>query len=55
MDARALLELVSEAYRNLSSFEARALAITENREDGFSHSEQPVTFFYVAPNEVRLE
>jgi hypothetical protein len=34
MDARAFLDSVSEAYRHLSSFEARALAITESRDDG---------------------
>ena len=55
MDARALLESVSEAYRNLNSFEAQAIAITESREDGFHHSEQPVRFCYVAPNQMRLE
>ena len=55
MDARALLESVSEAYRNLNSLEAQAIAITESRDDGFSRSEQPVTFSYVAPNQVRLE
>jgi outer membrane lipoprotein-sorting protein len=55
MDARALLESVSEAYRNLSSLEARGLAITESRDNGFNHSEHQVTFSYVVPNKTRLE
>ena len=55
MDARQLLESVSATYCNLKTLEARGTAITENREDGFSHSEQPVTFKYAAPDKVRLE
>jgi len=55
MDARALLETASEAYRGLKSLQAKALAAAENREDGFQHSEQAVTFAYVAPDQARLD
>lgn len=55
MDARTLLQSVSEAYRNVKSLEAHALSVTESRDDGFSHQERPVTFSYVAPNQARLE
>jgi len=55
MDARELLGKVAQAYRNLTSLEARATAISESHEDGFSHTETPVSFFYVAPGRFRLQ
>jgi len=55
MDARAVLQAVSETCRSLKSFEARATSITESRDDGFTRTEQPVTFSYLWPDRVRLE
>jgi hypothetical protein len=56
MDALALLGAVSQAYRNLHSFEAEALAIDESFNDGCRNlGEQRVRFSYTAPNLVRVE
>src|SRR5581483_4930607 len=55
MDAGPLLESVAKAYSNLKSLEVQATSITESHDDGFSHTEHPVTFFYVAPDKVRLQ
>jgi hypothetical protein len=56
MDALALLGAVSQAYRNLHSFEAEALAIDESFDDGCRNlGEQRVRFSYSAPNLVRVE
>jgi len=56
MDALSLLQVVSEAYRNLGSLEAEALVSGESFDDACrSYNEQRVRFAYTAPNQVRLE
>jgi hypothetical protein len=56
MEALGLLEVVSEAYRSLQTFEAEALATDESSDEGcLNHSEQRVRFAYSAPNLVRIE
>jgi outer membrane lipoprotein-sorting protein len=56
MDALALLEVVSNAYRNLQSFEAEVLATDDSSdEESRNYSEQRIRFAYVAPNLIRIE
>jgi len=56
MDALGLLQVVSEAYRSLQTFEAEALTIEESSYEGcLDHSEERVRFAYAAPNLVRIE
>jgi outer membrane lipoprotein-sorting protein len=56
MDGLPLLHSVAEAYRNLTTLEIEALAISETRdEDTRQRGEQTLTFIYQAPNKIRME
>ena len=56
MDARTLLNQVSDAYRKLRSLTADATLVRESGDDDSNQrSQQRVRFFYSAPDRVRFE
>jgi outer membrane lipoprotein-sorting protein len=56
MDALALLDRVSDAYRNLNSLIVEAAVLTESGDENHNQrSEQRVDFHFAAPNRIRYE